>query len=96
MVLQAVVSQQLITKALGIGMRPVTEILLNTPIVKKLLEKGKIEKLPLAIEAGQHDGMQTYNQNLLKLINAGEISEGDGLAASPLPETLKMNLKEIV
>ncbi len=93
--LQATISQRLLPKAFGGGMVPVNEIMINTPVVRKLLEEDKLEKLPAAIEAGREDGMQSYNQALLALINNGDITEEVGLDASAMPDQLKMNLKGI-
>lgn len=93
--LQSIISQRLLPKAFGGGMVPVCEVMINTPIVKKLMEKDKLEKLHSAIESGREDGMQTYNQALLELINSGDITEEIGLEASSSPDQLKMNLKGI-
>ena len=51
--------------------------------------------LQAAIETGTEDGMQTFNQALLKLIKSGIVTEKNGLACSPSPEQLKMNLQGI-
>ncbi len=92
--LQAVVCQRLIP-AVGGGVVPAVEILLNTPIVRKLIEENKLEKLPAAIETGSEDGMQTFNQSIYKLIKGKLITEADGLQRASNPEALKMNLKGI-
>ena len=71
------------------------EILISTPVVRKLLEEGKLEKLPAAIESGCEDGMQSFNQSIYKLIKADFVSEEEGIAKSSNPDQLKMNLKGI-
>ncbi len=93
--LYAIICQRLIPRAFGGGVIPGCEIMINTPMVKKLMEDAQIEKLPAAIEAGRDDGMQSFNQSLLKLINEGIITEEDAFAAATNPEALKMNLKGI-
>ncbi len=93
--LSAVVSQRLIPRAVGGGVIPAVEILINTPIMKKLLSQNKLDKMAPAIEAGGGEGMQSFNQSLYKLINEGLIGEEDGLKAATNPEALKMNLKGI-
>ncbi len=93
--LHAIICQRLIPRAFGGGVVPGCEIMINTPMVKKLLEKDQSEKLPAAIEAGRDDGMQSFNQSLLILINEGTITEEDAFAAATNPEALKMNLKGI-
>ena len=69
--------------------------MINTPIVRRLLEDDRLEKLPQAIETGSHDGMMTFDQSLLKLIESGLITEEQGLQASTHPEQLKMNLSGV-
>jgi twitching motility protein PilT len=77
------------------GVRPAVEIMINTPTVRKLMEKNLLEKLPAAIEVGGEDGMQTFNQAIYKMIRAGEITEEMGLRFCGNPEALRMNLRGI-
>lgn len=92
--LHAVFCQRLIP-AVGGGVRPAVEILINTPIVRNLLIKNQLDKLPSAIETGGEDGMQSFNQAIYQLIRRGEITEADGLRHSDNPEALRMNLRGI-
>ncbi len=92
--LTAIICQRMIPAKTG-GAVPGIEILINTPIVRKLLEEGKLEKLGSAIETGADDGMQSFNQSILKHIKAGLVTEEDGLAKASNPDQLKMNLKGI-
>ncbi len=93
--LHAIICQRLLPRAFGGGMIPSAEIMINTPMVRKLLEIGQLEKLPAAIENDREEGMQSFNQSLLGLVNEGLITEEDALAAASNPEALKMNLKGI-
>jgi len=93
--LKSIIAQRLLPKAFGGGVVPAVEILINSPTVKKLLERNKLEKMAMAVETGKEDGMQSFNQALLKLINSGEITEEEGLEAASNPEALKMNLQGI-
>ncbi|MBU4200894.1 MAG: PilT/PilU family type 4a pilus ATPase [Verrucomicrobia bacterium] len=92
--LTAILCQRLVPAIRG-GVLPAMEIMTNTPTVHKLLLGNKLDTLRAAIETGQEDGMQTFNQSLYKLIKSGQITEKDGLAQSPSPEALKMNLQGI-
>jgi twitching motility protein PilT len=92
--MQAVVCQRLIAATTG-GVVPAVEILRNTPTVRKLIEKNKLEKLDAAIETGGEDGMQTFNQAIYHLITSGQITEEEGMRHATNPEALKMNLKGI-
>ena len=91
----AVVSQRLVPLASGSGRAAVNEIMINTPIVNKLIQEDRMEKLSAAIQAGQGDGMMTFNQCLLELVNSGRVSRDDAVAASDNPEGLKMNFEGI-
>lgn len=93
--IKSIMCQRLIRRAFGGGVIPGLEILINTPIVRKLLEENKIDKLHAAVETGREDGMQSFNQSLLGLVNEGLITEEDALKMASNPESLKMNLKGI-
>jgi len=90
----AVLCQRLVPARQG-GVRVAVEIMINTPTVRKLISENKLDVLQAAIETGTEDGMQTFNQALLKMIKSGIIAETNGLACSPSPEQLKMNLQGI-
>ena len=92
--LRAVICQRLVP-AVGGGLMPAVEVLINTPAVRKLIERNNLDKLPAAIETGTEDGMQTFNQSFYRLIKGGRITEEDGLRRSDNAEALKMNLKGI-
>ncbi|MGB9603111.1 MAG: type IV pilus twitching motility protein PilT [Limisphaerales bacterium] len=90
----AVICQRMVTTVRG-TVTPAVEILLNTPTVRKLLEENRLEKISVAIETGTDEGMQTFNQHLLKLVQAGIVTEEEALTKASNPEALKMNLRGI-
>lgn len=92
--MKAVICQRLVPAIRG-GVVPATEIMINTPTVRKLIEKNALETLSAAIETGTEDGMQTFNQAIYKLIKAGQITEEEGMSRAGNPEQLRMNLKGI-
>lgn len=92
--LQAVICQRLLKGAQG-GVIPAVEILINTPTVRKLLEKNKLDILPAAIETGADDGMQTFNQSIYGLIKSGMITQEEGMTYATNPQALRMNLQGI-
>ena len=93
--LAAIVSQRLVPKAEGKGVAPAVEILFNTPIVENILKENKLSKLAPAIENSRNEGMQSFNQALVDLVNQGEISEEEAFKFATNPEALKMQLKGI-
>ena len=90
----AVICQRMVTTVQG-TVTPAVEILINTPIVKKLLEENRLEKISVAIETGADEGMQTFNQHLLQLVKEGKVTEEEALTKASNPEALKMNLRGI-
>ncbi|PJD96030.1 MAG: type IV pili twitching motility protein PilT [Legionella sp.] len=53
---------------------PAVEILLNTPYIADLIEKGKVEEIKEAMSRSKEQGMQTFDQALLHLYQEGKIS----------------------
>jgi pilus retraction protein PilT len=92
--LQAVICQRMVGTIAG-GVTPAQEILINTPIVRKLIEENRLEKLAAAIETGVEDGMLTFNQALYTLVKDGVVSEKEALAKASNPQALEMNFKGI-
>lgn len=92
--LHAVITQRMVNKIDGM-ITPAQEILINTPIVRKLLEEGRLDKLPAAIETGVEDGMQTFNQALFNLVKEGKITEKEALSKATNPQALEMNFRGI-
>jgi len=92
--LRAVVCQRMIPTLDG-KVTPACEILLNTPVVKKMLEENRLDKLAAAIETGHDDGMQDFNKAVFDLFNAGRISKEEAMAKATNAAALEMNLKGI-
>jgi len=93
--LKAIVAQRLMPRAFGGGVVPAVEIMVNTPIVKKIIGDNKLDKLAQAVEATDEAGMLSFNRSLYNLVNSGEITVEDAMEAATNPETLKMNLNGI-
>ena len=77
------------------SLTPALEILINTPTVKKLIEENRLDKLALAIETGNDDGMLNFNQALFQLVKDGKVSQREALAKATNPQALEMNFKGI-
>src|ERR1039458_2623262 len=92
--LRGVICQRMVATVDG-KLTPALEILLNTPLVRKLLEENRLDKLPIAIETGTDDGMLTFNQSLFNLVKAGRVTEKEALAKASNPQALEMNFKGI-
>ena len=92
--LRAVVCQRMVPTIDG-KMTPALEILVNSPLVRKMLEENRLDKLTLAIETGSDDGMLTFNQSLFNLVKSGRVTEKEALAKASNPQALEMNFKGI-
>ena len=69
--LRAIVSQRLIKGTDGL-LVPAVEIMLNTPYVADLIQKGKIDTIKEAMEQSTESGMQTFDQALFLLYKDGK------------------------
>ena len=92
--LRAVVCQRMVPTLDG-KVTPACEIMLNTPIVRKLIEENRLDKLSVAVETGYDDGMQDFNKAVLDLYNAGRISKEEAMLKASNAAALEMNLKGI-
>jgi twitching motility protein PilT len=88
--LQGVISQRLLPTANGKGRVPATEIMVVTPVIKKLLYEGKTLELKDYIADGAHVGMMTFDQSLLSLFNRKLISIEEALANATSPDEFRL------
>jgi len=72
--LRAVISQQLVPTADGTGRVAAIEYMVDTPAIRSLIREGKEHQLYSAIQTGHAQQMQTMDQALIKLFNAGKIT----------------------
>ncbi len=93
--LRATICQKLVPKKDGSGLVPVCEIMIVTPVISKLIQDNRINKLYSAMAADKEEGMLTFNKHLVQLIQNDIITQEVGFAASPSPHTLEMNLRGI-
>jgi twitching motility protein PilT len=77
-----IISQRLISRADGNGRIAAVEILKSTPRTREYVEQGESEGKSLleAMEDGELDGMQHFDQVIEKMIRNGVITQEDGVA----------------
>lgn len=73
MVLQAVVSQQLIPSVDG-KLIPVFEIMIVNSAIRNMIRESKVHQMDNVIYSGQSEGMRTMDGELLRLYNEGKIT----------------------
>lgn len=94
--LLAVLSQRLIMRADGQGRVAALEIMVNSPNVSQLLEKGATHQLDEAIAKGsRYWHMQTFNQALTQLVKDGAITPEMALENSTNPGDLRLALRGV-
>lgn len=92
MVLQAVVSQQLVPTVDG-TMIPVFEIMTLTPAIRNMIRESKIHQIDGMIAQSAADNMIAMDTSLMNLYKAGRITEKTALAFATNPELLEKKMK---
>ena len=91
--LRAVVAQQLLPTQQG-GRCAAIEILLSSPRVVDLIRKGRIDELKQAMAGSRDAGMQTLDQALYELYQAGQVSQQVALAHADSANDLRLMIKQ--
>ncbi len=89
-----IVSQRLLPRADGSGRIAAVEILKATPRTREYIEQGETEGKTLveAMNDGELEGMQHFDQVIERLIRSGVISQEDGVAYATNPSNLLLRL----
>lgn len=86
--LRAVIAQQLLKTADGEGRVAVQEIMTVNMGIAGLIREAKTSQIPSFITMGAKEGMQSMDQHLLNLVQAGRISVEAAFARCISPSTL--------
>jgi twitching motility protein PilU len=79
MSLRAIISQRLVSRKQG-GRCAVTEVMINTPYISELIQSKRISEIREVMNQSSDKGMQTFDDALVRLFKAGEISMEEALA----------------
>ena len=95
--LKAVVSQRLMKSAKGNSRIPAVEVLRSTPLIRDyILHEDKTASIRDAIAAGTSQyGMQTFDQSLFYLYQAGLVKLDEALRGSTNPDEFRLRLAGI-
>ena len=91
--LKAVISQRLIPLREGKGRAAAVEVLLNSPLISDLIFKGEIHEIKEIMKKSRELGMQTFDQALFDLFEAGRISYEDALRFADSTNEVRLNIK---
>jgi twitching motility protein PilU len=90
--LKAILSQRLLKSETG-GRVPAMEIMLNTELIRELIEKGDFGEIREAMEKSMAHQSQTFEQDLARLIMEGKISRKEGVTNADSPTNLLWRLQ---
>lgn len=91
--LKAVVAQRLIPKKDGTGRCVAVEVLLNTPLIADLIEKGKVSEIKDVMKRSGELGMQTFDQSVFELYKSGQISYEEALKNADSENEVRLMIK---
>ena len=91
--LRAMVSQRLLPKKDGKGRVAAIEIMLNSPLISDLIFKGEVHEIKEVMKRSRELGMQTFDQALFDLYEAGRVSYEDALRNADSINDLRLQIK---
>ncbi|EIL95589.1 MULTISPECIES: PilT/PilU family type 4a pilus ATPase [Rhodanobacter] len=91
--LKGIVAQQLIPTPDGKARRVAMEVMLGTPLVQDYIRQGDIHKLKEVMKESTNLGMKTFDQSLVELYHAGEISYEDALRHADSSNEVRLRIK---
>ena len=91
--LKAVISQRLVPKERSKGRVAAVEILLQTPYISDLIEKGEVGEIKEVMKRSREQGMQTFDQALFDLYESGMIGQDDAFRNADSLNDLRLRLK---
>jgi twitching motility protein PilT len=90
LILQGVISQQLIPKADGRGRVLAVEVMIPNPAIRNLVRENKIHQIYSQLQVGQtRFGMQTMTQSLVDLYTRRLISYEEAMGHATEPEEVR-------
>jgi len=91
--LRGIISQRLIPMKDGKGRIVAIEIMLNSPLISDLIFKGEVHEIKAIMAKSRELGMQTFDQALFDLYEAGHISYEDALRNADSVNELRLAIK---
>ncbi len=91
--LRALVSQRLLPIKGAKGRVPAVEVMINSPLISDLIMKGKLHEIRGVIARSRESGMQTFDDSLFDLFEAGLVSYEDALRNADSANDLRLKIK---
>ncbi|MBW6467952.1 MAG: PilT/PilU family type 4a pilus ATPase [Coriobacteriia bacterium] len=86
--LEGVLSQVLLRSTDGKSRVMAMEIMLGVPAISNLIREGKTHQMPTIIQSGASVGMQTLDQHLKTLLQAGKVTFEEAISKAQSPREL--------
>jgi twitching motility protein PilT len=86
--LEGVLSQVLLRSTDGRSRVMAMEIMLGVPAISNLIREGKTHQMPTIIQGGASLGMQTLDQHLKTLLQAGKVTFEEAISKAQSPREL--------
>ncbi len=90
--LVAVIAQRLMQTKDRNGRIPASEILIATSAIRNLIREDKIYQIQTVLQSGGTEGMQSMDQDLLRLVQQGKVSRGDAVLVADNPEMFEKGI----
>ncbi len=90
--LRAVISQRLVIGKDGRRI-PAAEVLLNTPLIRDMIRRGQVHEIKEAMDRSLEEGMQTFDQSLMKLYREGRIELEEALSKADSRDGLALKIR---
>ncbi len=87
------ISQRLVPKQSGNGRVAAVEVMLNSPLISDLIYKGDVHEIKSVMAKSQQSGMQTFDQALFDLYEAGDISYEEALKNADSQNEVRLKIK---
>jgi twitching motility protein PilU len=91
--MRAIISQRLVPLKGSKGRTAAVEILLNSPLISDMIFKGEIAGIKEVMGRSKESGMQTFDQALFQLFEAGLVSYEDALRNADSINDLRLQIK---
>ena len=91
--LKSVISQRLLPTPSGKGRRAAIEVLLNTPLMSDLIQRGEIHEMKELMNKSHDQGMQTFDQALFNLLQEDAITIEEAMKNADSVNDLRLKIK---
>lgn len=90
--LRGIVSQRLLMGKDGKRL-PAVEVMLNTPYISELIQRGDLEKIKKAMETSGEHGMKSFDQAVYDLYAQGKVTTDEALKNANSPGDVKLRIR---